>query len=92
MPVAIESPSDVFLTPHGLLRLEPTDPPSPWKDAGVAQRVAEDLMDNGKVSRPMVGVAIDPDFTAAEAAAPGSVALAADAFAPGAGAASAAAF
>ncbi len=43
MPVAIESPSDVFLTPYGLLRLEPTDPPSPWKDAEVAQRVAEVL-------------------------------------------------
>ena len=39
--------------------------------SNLAQRVAEDLMDNGKVSRPMVGVAIDPDFTAAEAAAQG---------------------
>jgi len=39
--------------------------------SNLAQRVAEDLMDNGKVSRPMVGVAIDPDFTAIEAATQG---------------------
>src|SRR5262245_38122931 len=36
-------PSDILLTPHGLLRMEPVDPPGPWLDAEAAERVANAL-------------------------------------------------
>ncbi|MHB1309275.1 MAG: SNF2 helicase-associated domain-containing protein, partial [Limisphaerales bacterium] len=41
MPDAIEMPSDLCLTPRGLLRVERGEPPSPWLDPEVGRRVAE---------------------------------------------------
>jgi superfamily II DNA or RNA helicase len=40
MPDVIVTPSDLFLTPHGLLLVEETSPPSPWLDLEVGRRVA----------------------------------------------------
>ncbi len=34
MPDPMETPSDVILTPHGLLLVENAPPPSPWQEAG----------------------------------------------------------
>jgi hypothetical protein len=39
MAEAYEAASDLFLTPHGLLRVESTEPPSPWLDAEAGGRV-----------------------------------------------------
>jgi len=38
---SIQSPSDLCLSPHGLLRIEETQPPSPWLDPDAARRVAK---------------------------------------------------
>lgn len=40
VPDAIETPSDVCLTPHGLLRVEQCAAPSPWLDLDAGRRVA----------------------------------------------------
>jgi non-specific serine/threonine protein kinase len=40
MPDQIETPSDVILTPHGLLLVENTAPPSPWLEVETGRRVA----------------------------------------------------
>src|ERR1035441_9211746 len=40
MPDRIETPSDVILTPHGLLLVENTAPPSPWLEVETGRRVA----------------------------------------------------
>jgi non-specific serine/threonine protein kinase len=40
MPDLIETPSDVILTPHGLLLVENAPPPSPWLEAETGRRVA----------------------------------------------------
>jgi non-specific serine/threonine protein kinase len=40
MPDLLESPSDVILTPHGLLLVENGPPPSPWQEVETAQRMA----------------------------------------------------
>ncbi|HNQ88604.1 MAG TPA: SNF2-related protein [Verrucomicrobiota bacterium] len=40
MPDALDAFSDLFLTPHGRLRVETAPLPSPWPDAHAAQRVA----------------------------------------------------
>jgi hypothetical protein len=40
MPDLLESPSDVFLTPHGLLLVENVPPPSPWPELGAGRRAA----------------------------------------------------
>ncbi|HOW64304.1 MAG TPA: DEAD/DEAH box helicase [Candidatus Paceibacterota bacterium] len=39
MPDTIETPSDLCLTPHGLLRVENAEPPSPWLDFEAGRRV-----------------------------------------------------
>ena len=40
MPELIETPSDVILTPHGLLLVENAPPPSPWLEVETGRRVA----------------------------------------------------
>ena len=40
MPDLIETPSDVILTPHGLLLVENAVPPSPWLEVETGRRVA----------------------------------------------------
>src|ERR1035437_987063 len=40
MPDPMETPSDVILTPHGLLLVENAPPPSPWLEAETGRRVA----------------------------------------------------
>jgi superfamily II DNA or RNA helicase len=40
MPDLINTPSDVILTPHGLLLVENAPPPSPWLEAETGRRVA----------------------------------------------------
>jgi len=40
MSDVMETPSDLCLTPHGLLVVEDTAPPSPWLDLETGQRVA----------------------------------------------------
>jgi non-specific serine/threonine protein kinase len=40
MPDLIETPSDVILTPHGLLLVENAPPPSPWLEVETGRRVA----------------------------------------------------
>ena len=40
MPDLMETPSDVILTPHGLLLVENAPPPSPWLEAETGRRVA----------------------------------------------------
>ncbi len=40
MPDLIETPSDVILTPHGLLLVESAPPPSPWAEVETGRRVA----------------------------------------------------
>ena len=40
MPDLIETPSDVILTPHGLLLVENAPPPSPWPEVETGRRVA----------------------------------------------------
>lgn len=40
MPDEIEAPSDLFLTPHGLLRVENAAPPSAWLEVEIGRRVA----------------------------------------------------
>jgi len=40
MPDVMETPSDLFLTPHGLLLVENGAPPSPWLDLETGRRVA----------------------------------------------------
>jgi superfamily II DNA or RNA helicase len=40
MPDLMETPSDVILTPHGLLLVENASPPSPWLEAETGRRVA----------------------------------------------------
>ena len=40
MPDLIETPSDVILTPHGLLLVENAPPPSPWLEVESGRRVA----------------------------------------------------
>jgi superfamily II DNA or RNA helicase len=37
---AMTHPTDLFVTPHGLLRVEPGSSPSPWVDSEAAERVA----------------------------------------------------
>jgi superfamily II DNA or RNA helicase len=39
MDVVIETPSDLYLTPHGLLRIEDTAPPSPWLELETGRRI-----------------------------------------------------
>src|ERR1035437_8791735 len=39
MPDPMETPSDVILTPHGLLLVENASPPSPWLEAETGRRV-----------------------------------------------------
>jgi hypothetical protein len=39
----METPSDMILTPHGLLLMENAPPPSPWPDADAACRLAQSL-------------------------------------------------
>jgi len=39
MPDLMESPSDLILTPHGLLLVEDAPPPSPWQDVETARRI-----------------------------------------------------
>jgi len=41
MPDVIETLSDVYLTPHGLLLVENAAPPSPWLDLETSRRVSE---------------------------------------------------
>jgi len=41
MPDAIQTPSDLCLTPHGLLLVMDGPPPSPWADAETGCRVAQ---------------------------------------------------
>jgi hypothetical protein len=40
MPYLMETPSDVILTPHGLLLGENAAPPSPWLEVETGRRVA----------------------------------------------------
>ena len=40
MPDLMETPSDVILTPHGLLLVENALPPSPWMEIETGRRVA----------------------------------------------------
>jgi non-specific serine/threonine protein kinase len=40
MPDLLETPSDVILTPHGLLLVENAPPPSPWLEVETGRRVA----------------------------------------------------
>ena len=40
LPDVIEMPSDLCLTPHGLLHVERAEAPSPWLDLAVGRRVA----------------------------------------------------
>jgi non-specific serine/threonine protein kinase len=40
MPDLMETPSDVILTPHGLLLVENAPPPSPWLEVETGRRVA----------------------------------------------------
>ena len=40
MPDLMETPSDVILTPHGLLLVENAAPPSPWQEVETGRRVA----------------------------------------------------
>jgi non-specific serine/threonine protein kinase len=40
MPELMEMPSDVILTPHGLLLVENAPPPTPWLEAETGRRVA----------------------------------------------------
>jgi superfamily II DNA or RNA helicase len=40
MPDLMETPSDVILTPHGLLLVENVPPPSPWLEVETGRRVA----------------------------------------------------
>ena len=40
MPDLMEAPSDVILTPHGLLLVENAPPPSPWLEVETGRRVA----------------------------------------------------
>lgn len=40
MPDVIETPSDVILTPHGLLLVENAPPPSPWPEVETGRRAA----------------------------------------------------
>ena len=40
VPDPIQTPSDLCLTPHGLLLIEEVPPPSPWMDADAGRRVA----------------------------------------------------
>jgi superfamily II DNA or RNA helicase len=40
MPEAVETPSDLCLTPHGLLLVQEAEPPSPWPDVETGRRVA----------------------------------------------------
>jgi non-specific serine/threonine protein kinase len=42
----IETPSDLFLTPHGLLLVENAPPPSPWLDVETGRRVAAAFMES----------------------------------------------
>ena len=39
MPDLLETPSDVILTPHGLLLVENAPPPSPWQEVETGRRV-----------------------------------------------------
>ena len=43
MTDAVETPTDLFLTPHGLLLMETSPGPSPWVDAEAGRRVADAL-------------------------------------------------
>ena len=40
MPDLMETPSDVILTPHGLLLVENAPPPSPWQEVEIGRRLA----------------------------------------------------
>ena len=46
MPELIETPSDVILTPHGLLLVENAPPPSPWLEVETGRRVAAAFADS----------------------------------------------
>jgi superfamily II DNA or RNA helicase len=46
MPDVIEAPSDLLLTPHGLLLIESAAPPSPWPDLQTSQQVAAALAES----------------------------------------------
>jgi non-specific serine/threonine protein kinase len=46
MPDLMETPSDVMLTPHGLLLVENAPPPSPWLEVEAGRRVAAALAES----------------------------------------------